>query len=69
MTVIDSFSKFNGSTQFCQADAQRDQLRLHARQEVHRHNAKEYKELPALDADLQMFTEMLVRMGNLQQMQ
>jgi predicted dipeptidase len=33
------------------------------------HNAKEYKEVPDLDADLQMFTEMLVRIGNLQQMQ
>ena len=33
------------------------------------HNAKEYKEVPDLDADVQMFTEMLVRIGNLQQMQ
>lgn len=33
------------------------------------HNAKEYKEVPDLDADLQMFTEMLVRIGNLSQMQ
>ena len=33
------------------------------------HNAKEFKEVPDLDADLQMFTEMLVRIGNLQQMQ
>ena len=33
------------------------------------HNAKEYKEVPDLDADLQMFTEMLVRIGNLAQMQ
>ncbi|SEF32112.1 dipeptidase [Variovorax sp. NFACC27] len=33
------------------------------------HNAKEYKEVPDLDADLQMFTEMLVRIGNLKQMQ
>ena len=33
------------------------------------HNAKEYKEVPDLDADLQMFTEMLVRIGNLQKMQ
>ncbi|HEX7865600.1 MAG TPA: dipeptidase [Variovorax sp.] len=33
------------------------------------HNAKEYKEVPDLDADMQMFTEMLVRIGNLQQMQ
>jgi predicted dipeptidase len=33
------------------------------------HNAKEYKEVPDLDADMQMFTEMLVRIGNLHQMQ
>jgi len=33
------------------------------------HNAKEYKEVPDLDADLQMFTEMLVRIGNLPRMQ
>ena len=33
------------------------------------HNALEYKELPDLQADMQMFTEMLVRIGNLQQMQ
>ena len=33
------------------------------------HNAKEYKEVSDLNADLQMFTEMLVRIGNLQQMQ
>ncbi|MDM0008290.1 dipeptidase [Variovorax sp. J22G73] len=33
------------------------------------HNAKEYKEVPDLDADMQMFTEMLVRIGNLRQMQ
>lgn len=33
------------------------------------HNAKEYKEVPDLDADMQMFTEMLVRIGNLQKMQ
>jgi predicted dipeptidase len=33
------------------------------------HNANEYKEVADLDADLQMFTEMLVRIGNLQQMQ
>ncbi|QSI30336.1 dipeptidase [Variovorax sp. RKNM96] len=33
------------------------------------HNAREYKEVPDLDADMQMFTEMLVRIGNLQQMQ
>lgn len=32
------------------------------------HNAKEYKEVPDLDADMQMFTEMLVRIGNLRQM-
>jgi predicted dipeptidase len=33
------------------------------------HNAREYKEVLDLDADMQMFTEMLVRIGNLQQMQ
>lgn len=33
------------------------------------HNAKEYKELADLDADMQMFTEMLVRIGNLKTMQ
>lgn len=33
------------------------------------HNALEYKELPDLRADMQMFTEMLVRIGNLAQMQ
>jgi predicted dipeptidase len=33
------------------------------------HNAKEYKEVVDLDADMQMFTEMLVRVGNLEQMQ
>ncbi|WP_312411413.1 dipeptidase [Comamonas sp.] len=33
------------------------------------HNALEYKEMPDLQADMQMFTEMLVRIGNLQQMQ
>ncbi len=33
------------------------------------HNAKEYKEVPDLDADMQMFTEMLVRIGNLPRMQ
>ncbi len=33
------------------------------------HNAKEFKEIADLDADMQMFTEMLVRIGNLQQMQ
>ncbi len=33
------------------------------------HNAKEYKEVPDLDLDMQMFTEMLVRIGNLSSMQ
>ena len=33
------------------------------------HNAKEYKEVADLNLDMQMFTEMLVRIGNLQQMQ
>ena len=33
------------------------------------HNALEYKELPDLRADMQMFTEMLVRISNLKQMQ
>lgn len=33
------------------------------------HNAKEYKEAADLDADMQMFTEMLVRIGNLKEMQ
>jgi len=33
------------------------------------HNAKEYKEVADLDADMQMFTEMLVRIGNLKSMQ
>ena len=33
------------------------------------HNANEYKEVVDLDADMQMFTEMLVRIGNLKQMQ
>ncbi|EJE48578.1 dipeptidase, putative [Acidovorax sp. CF316] len=33
------------------------------------HNAKEFKEVVDLDADMQMFTEMLVRIGNLDQMQ
>ena len=33
------------------------------------HNALEYKEVPDLQADMQMFTEMLVRIGNLKQMQ
>ncbi|MFT3721623.1 dipeptidase [Pseudorhodoferax sp.] len=33
------------------------------------HNAKEYKEIDDLDADMQMFTEMLVRIGNLPRMQ
>lgn len=33
------------------------------------HNAKEFKEITDLAADMQMFTEMLVRIGNLPQMQ
>jgi acetylornithine deacetylase/succinyl-diaminopimelate desuccinylase-like protein len=33
------------------------------------HNANEYKEVADLDADIQMFTEMLVRIGNLKSMQ
>lgn len=33
------------------------------------HNAKEYKEVVDLEADMQMFTEMLVRIGNLDKMQ
>lgn len=33
------------------------------------HNAKEFKEVVDLDADMQMFTEMLVRIGNLPRMQ
>jgi len=33
------------------------------------HNAKEYKEVADLDLDLQMFTEMMVRIGNLDKMQ
>ena len=33
------------------------------------HNANEFKEVVDLDADMQMFTEMLVRIGNLKQMQ
>jgi len=33
------------------------------------HNANEYKEVPDLDLDMQMFTEMLVRIGNLPSMQ
>ncbi|MBB5019749.1 putative dipeptidase [Chitinivorax tropicus] len=33
------------------------------------HNAKEYKEIADLGSDLQMFTEMLVRIGNLDKMQ
>ncbi|MGJ7507500.1 dipeptidase [Variovorax sp. GT1P44] len=33
------------------------------------HNAKEFKEVVDLDADMQMFTEMLVRIGNLDKMQ
>ncbi|MGN8554527.1 UNVERIFIED_CONTAM: dipeptidase, partial [Microbacterium sp. SLM126] len=33
------------------------------------HNAKEYKEVSDLNLDMQMFTEMLVRVGNLERMQ
>jgi predicted dipeptidase len=33
------------------------------------HNANEYKEVSDLDLDMQMFTEMLVRIGNLDKMQ
>ncbi|KQP37539.1 dipeptidase [Pseudorhodoferax sp. Leaf274] len=33
------------------------------------HNANEFKEVADLDADMQMFTEMLLRIGNLPQMQ
>jgi predicted dipeptidase len=33
------------------------------------HNANEFKEVADLDTDMQMFTEMLVRIGNLRQMQ
>lgn len=33
------------------------------------HNAREYKEVADLDLDLQMFTEMMVRIGNLAKMQ
>ena len=33
------------------------------------HNALEYQELPDLRTDMQVFTEMLVRIGNLWQMQ
>jgi Acetylornithine deacetylase/Succinyl-diaminopimelate desuccinylase and related deacylases len=33
------------------------------------HNANEFKEVVDLDTDMQMFTEMLVRIGNLKQMQ
>jgi acetylornithine deacetylase/succinyl-diaminopimelate desuccinylase-like protein len=33
------------------------------------HNANEYKEVSDLDPDMQMFTEMLVRIGNLDRMQ
>ena len=33
------------------------------------YNANEFKEVADLDADMQMFTEMLVRIGNLKQMQ
>ena len=33
------------------------------------HNANEFKQVTDLDADMQMFTEMLVPIGNLKQMQ
>jgi len=33
------------------------------------HNANEYKEISDLGADVQMFTEMMVRLGNLKHMQ
>lgn len=33
------------------------------------HNAKEYKEVADLDADLQVLTEMLAHIGNLPRMQ
>lgn len=33
------------------------------------HNAKEYKEVADLDLDMQMFTEMLIRIGDLKSMQ
>ena len=33
------------------------------------HNAREYKEVADLNLDMQMFTEMLVRIGNLDKMQ
>jgi acetylornithine deacetylase/succinyl-diaminopimelate desuccinylase-like protein len=33
------------------------------------HNAKEFKEVPDLELELQMITEMLVRIGNLETMQ
>jgi predicted dipeptidase len=33
------------------------------------HNANEFKEIADLDVEMQMFTEMLVRIGNLEQMQ
>jgi acetylornithine deacetylase/succinyl-diaminopimelate desuccinylase-like protein len=33
------------------------------------HNANEYKEVSDLDLDMQMFTEMLVRIGNLERME
>lgn len=33
------------------------------------HNANEYKEISDLDLDVHMFTEMLVRIGNLKTMQ
>jgi acetylornithine deacetylase/succinyl-diaminopimelate desuccinylase-like protein len=53
-----------------QADAQRDQLRASdAGQKYTAHNAREYKEVADLNLDMQMFTEMLVRVGNLKSMQ
>jgi acetylornithine deacetylase/succinyl-diaminopimelate desuccinylase-like protein len=33
------------------------------------HNANEYKEISDLGADVQMFTEMMVRLGNIKRMQ
>ena len=33
------------------------------------HNASEYKEISDRGADVQMFTEMMVRLGNLKHMQ
>jgi acetylornithine deacetylase/succinyl-diaminopimelate desuccinylase-like protein len=33
------------------------------------HNANEYKEISDLEADIQMFTEMVARLGNLKRMQ